>query len=329
MKTIAQATRNWVLETATAWDRFWFTPTAPHTLAAIRILAGAMLFYTHLVWSLDLAEFFGPRSWISLDVVRAVNRDSYAWSYLWYIESPIWLWLVHCAALVVFALLTVGLFTRWTSILSAVITLSYCHRLPGVLFGLDQVNALLAMYLAVGPCGAVYSIDYWRAARRGGQGGVIRNSVGATVATRLIQLHMCIIYLFGGIGKMRGEMWWDGSALWYAIANYEYQSLDLTWLVRFPWLIAVLTHITVFWETFYAFLVWPRQTRPIVLGLAVLIHGGIALFLGMPTFGIAMIIGNLAFVSSETMASWVSAIADRWPRILEKPLLDSLASSRK
>ena len=43
-----------------AWDRFWFTPAAPQSLALIRILAGAMLFYTHLVWSLDLVAFLGP-----------------------------------------------------------------------------------------------------------------------------------------------------------------------------------------------------------------------------------------------------------------------------
>jgi hypothetical protein len=55
-----------------------------------------------------------------------------------------------------------------------------------------------------------------------------------------------------------------------------------------------------FWETFYCFLVWPRLTRPIALGMAVLIHGGIALFMGMVTFGVAMIFANLAFVPPET-----------------------------
>jgi hypothetical protein len=54
------------------------------------------------------------------------------------------------------------------------------------------------------------------------------------------------------------------------------------------------------WETFYCALVWPRLTRPVCLALAVLVHGGIALFLGMITFGLAMIIGNLAFVSPQT-----------------------------
>jgi hypothetical protein len=296
MNASTRASAGWISAWWLAWDQFWFTPAAPHTLCAIRILAGAMLFYTHFIWSLDLTAFLGPDSWMSAAAVRELSRDSYAWSYLWYVESPALLWALHLAALGVFALLTLGLFTRVVSVLAAVITLAYCHRLPGALFGLHQVNAMLAMYLAVGPAGATYSLDRWRAARGAGQGTAVGDSTSANIAIRLIQLHLCIIYLFGGIGKMRGELWWDGSAVWFAVANYEYQSWDMTWLIHYPWLVALLTHVTVFWETFYAFLVWPRSSRPIALAIAVFVHGGIALFLGMPTFGLAMLIANLAFV---------------------------------
>jgi hypothetical protein len=117
---------------------------------------------------------------------------------------------------------------------------------------------------------------------------------------------MCIIYLFGGVGKMKGFEWWEGSAVWYSVSNLEYQSLDMTWMVHAPWLGALLTHITVFWETFYCALVWPRLTRPIVLAIAVGVHGGIALFLGMITFGLAMLIGNFAFVSPRVVDAVVA-----------------------
>ena len=191
----------------------------------------------------------------------------------------------------------VGLWTRVVSILAWIITVAYCHRLTGALFGLDQVNVMLAMYLMIGPSGAAYSVDRWLARRKTPNLGPPPALVSANLAIRLIQLHMCIIYLFGGIGKMRGLAWWLGDAFWFSIANYGYQSWDLTWLAASPMLIALITHVTVFWETFYCVLVWPRITRPLMLGLAVVVHGGIALALGMPTFGTAMLIGNLAFVS--------------------------------
>ena len=308
MNSIFRPVIDWLHEVGGAWDRFWFTPAAPHTLCLIRVLAGWMLFYTHLVWTKDLMSFLGPNAWVSPEAARQINAGTTAWSYLWYIESPGLLWAAHILALVVLAMLVVGFRTRTVSVLAWLISVAYCHRLTGALFGLDQVNTMLAMYLMVGPSGSVYSVDRWLARRRAG--GALpppEPRVGANVAIRLIQLHMCIIYLFGGIGKMRGETWWDGLAMWLAAANWEYQSLDLTWIGAMPLLFAFLTHVTVFWETFYCVLIWPRLTRPIMLTLAVCVHGGIAIFLGMITFGTAMLIGNLAFVSPRT----VERVVDR------------------
>jgi vitamin K-dependent gamma-carboxylase-like protein len=266
------------------------------------------------VWTIDLEAFLGPHSWLTSATVYGMNRgptgQNFAFSYLYWIDSPQVLWALHMGALAVFAMLTAGLFTRVTSVLACIITLSYCHRLTGTLFGLDQINAFIATYLMFGDSGGVWSMDRWLATRRGGERAV-RGTIGTNIAIRLLQLHMCVIYLFGGIGKMRGEMWWDGSALWFAFASLEYQSLDMTWMVKHRWLLALLTHITVFWETFYCFFVWPKLTRPVCLALAVMVHLGIAICLGMKTFGLAMIIGNMAFVYPETIRGIVTRLARR------------------
>jgi hypothetical protein len=295
---VSNAVRAWGADVLSAWNRFWFQAADPATLGLIRILAGAMLFYTHLVWSLDFAAFLGPDSWLPASSVRLAQENTYSWSYLWWIEgSPLLLWTAHLAALVVFALLTVGLFTRVTSILALIITLAYIQRLPGALFGLDQVNSMLALYLAIGPSGDAYSLDRWLRARRSGEMLPIRYSWTANLSIRLIQIHMCIVYLFAGMAKLTGPAWWDGTALWMAFGNMEYQSMDMTWLASYPILINVMTHVTVAWELSYCALVWPRLTRPIVILLAIPLHMGIAICLGMVTFGLAMLIGNLAFVS--------------------------------
>ena len=315
MNAAAASVRDWSREAWDAWNHFWFTPAQPHTLALIRILGGGMLFYTHLAWTLQLGDFLGPDSWVSREVSRNLHQDTYALSYWWLVDSPAAVWTLHLAALVVFAMLTVGLYTRVVAVLAWLMAVAYCHRLVGAMFGLDTTNTMIAMYLMLGPAGAVWSVDQWRAKRRAEAAGKkapdVQPSVATNVAIRLLQLHLCIVYLFGGIGKMRGELWWDGSALWYALANYEYPSLPMTWMIHAPWLIALLSAVTLFWETFYCFLVWPRLTRPIALGLAVVIHGGIAAFLGMITFGLAMIFANLAFISPETTKAVVEWLTGR------------------
>jgi hypothetical protein len=204
---------------------------------------------------------------------------------------------VHIAALAVFALFTLGLWSRVTSVLAYLITVSYLNRTPGAWFGLDNINVMLAMYLMIGPSGAAYSLDRWLARRRaGGLLPIAAPSITANIATRLIQLHMCVIYLAAGTGKLLGPAWWNGQALWLSFANLEYQSMDMTWLADYPVMVNVMTHVTIFWEISFCFLVWHRLLRPLVLTVSVPLHMGIALCMGMVTFGLVMLIGCLSFV---------------------------------
>ena len=159
------------------------------------------------------------------------------------------------------------------------------------------------MYLAVGPSGDAFSLDRWLAGRRAGGPLPVRRTWTANLAIRLIQVHMCVIYMFAGMAKLTGPAWWDGTAMWMAFGNMEYQSLDMTWMAEWPRLMNLMTHVTIFWELFYAALVWPRLTRPVVLLLAIPLHLGIGICLGMMTFGLAMLFGNLAFVPSD----WIRA----------------------
>jgi len=309
----------WAATWVTAWDRFWFTPQRPHTLALIRIATGCMLLYSQAVLALRLDDFLGPSAWVDNDTIAALHRGEFgpavaSRSYLWRIDSPALLWTHHLLTMLASACMAVGLLTRITAPLAWFLQLMLVHRMTGTLFGLDQITTMLAMYLMLAPCGAVFSIDA-RIRKRLGD-AVDDNkwlnrlfpddssSVIAGIATRLAQVHLCVIYLFGGLWKARGTTWWDGTAMWFAAANLEYQSGNLTWLGRFPGIFSLLTHLTVFWEVFYCALVWPKLTRPIILAIAVAVHGGIAMFLGMVTFGSMMIVANAIFIPAALIATW-------------------------
>lgn len=285
------------------WDRFWFTATSPETLAVIRIACGIMIAYIHLIWTSLLLNFMGPNAWVNNQTVQQLHRSDWGWSWLFYIESPVLLYLHQVLAILSGLLIAVGLGTRIVIPLGWWLTLMVCHRMTGALFGLDQVVMMLSMYLMWSHCGSRWSFDSLLSNRFGNSWLLPSASpaVANKVTTRLIQLHLCVIYLFGGLSKMRGEMWLDGSAMWFSIVNYEYQSLDVTWLGNYPFLIGLLSAMTIFWETFYCALIWPRLTRPCVLAMALLVHGGICVALGMWTFGTMMIVANLAFVAPETV----------------------------
>ncbi len=309
--TVIGAARRWAVAWLDAWDQFWFTPRLPHTLGLLRIAVGAMLLYSHLVLASDLTSFLGENAWVSNETARQLHDGTFgiadaARSYLWHLQSPAAIWTHHLVTILITGCFAVGFLTRLTAPAAWFLQLMYLHRLTGALFGLDQIVTYCAMYLMLAPCGSCFSLDAWIRTRFQDriEGSRFRSwmfplalpSVAANIATRLLQLHLCVIYLFGGLSKARGQTWWDGTAMWYAIGNYEYQSLDTTWLVRYPRIFTAMTHLTLFWEVFYCALVWPRLTRPLAIGLAVVVHAGIATFLGMITFGTMMIAANMIFV---------------------------------
>jgi hypothetical protein len=310
-------TRGYVSETWQAWNKFWFQSVDPATLCLLRLLAGTLIFYTHLVWSLDLQAFLGPEGWLPVEYVRQVQGNQWSVQSIFFYIKPVWLlWTVHIIALLVFFCFMIGLFSRTMAVLAFLFAVSYAHRVsPGAFFGLDKANCMLALYIMLGPCGARYSIDSLRRSRRGITTPVAP-STAANLAIRLLQVHLCIIYFFTGMAKVIGETWPAGTAVWWAVAIPEYRSIDMTWLANWPVLVALATHATVFWELSYWALVWNRFTRPLVLWMAFFVHGGIALVMGMITFGVGMIIANLAFLRPQTVHRWFDPIAGRFARLL-------------
>ena len=84
------------------------------------------------------------------------------------------------------------------------VVISFVNRVPEALFGLDKINAILTLYLAIGPSGSALSLDRWLARAATRERRALRNQRRANFALRLIQVHMCIIYFFAGISKFQG-----------------------------------------------------------------------------------------------------------------------------
>ena len=297
--------RDWFrsLFTATTdgWNRFWFTPSHPATLSVIRIATGTLLFYSHMVWALNSSSFFGGTSWLNGPATDVLRGDGYGFSLLTLIDGqPAAMFTVHALALIASLYLAIGCFSRIAALATFALTISFANRNPGALYGFDQILGFLTLYLSVNPGHGWLSVDAWRARRRNQQGSRL-SALGpqptVTIATRLIQLHLCLLYFVAGISKLKGATWWSGVAFWGALGNQEYQTVDLTALVHWPVIINLLTHVTLAWEISYPFVVWNRWLRPFTLAMAVVVHAGIGICFGMLTFGMIMIASNVAFVS--------------------------------
>jgi uncharacterized membrane protein YphA (DoxX/SURF4 family) len=265
----------------------------------VRIATGLILTWSCAVWLLDVDALFGTRGWLAPTEVWRMNDQPWQWSWYFAASSPTMLRVLAGVTLAAAVLLTIGLATPLAALVAFVGLVSAANRAPLNVFGLDDTLGMLLVPLLIGPSGACLSVDRLLAGAGRGGAGEAAPSVAANIALRLLQVHLCVVYFFSGAGKMLGASWWEGTALWGAVANDRYRTLDLRWLAHHPLVVNALTLGTLFWEVAYPALVWPRLTRRLFLAMAVAVHLGIGLAMGMMEFGLAMISANLAFVPAD------------------------------
>lgn len=339
VKELRNAVGGFFQAVGSAWNQFFFTPADPTALGLIRIIVGILLLWSMGVYGLELADFFGSHGWQSsqdvLEIYQQITstQGSQArWSF-WLYVSDAWIRPVWVACMVVLGLFTLGLWSRLTAVLAWVIVVSTVRRAEVSTFGFDQIVSSWALYLAVtGASGQAVSVDRFLArlrlaraelSRRRHDGrwpvppGAPRATISANLGLRLIQLHLALIYLSAGLSKLQGVRWWDGSAIWGLLACPEFNGVDLTWLAAYPWALNLMTHGTVLLETTYPVLIWVKPVRPVLLAAIVALHVGIGISApGLTVFSIAMLAGNLAFVSGAWLRSLVTGDVQPAGRVL-------------
>jgi hypothetical protein len=153
-----------------------------------------------------------------------------------------------------------------------------------MVYGVDYVHTIMLFLCIIFPVGRGWSVDalLFR-----------RERPNITPYIRLVQLHLCVIYLVGGIGKAMGENWWNGESIWKSMHRPFTSNTHLPWMADYPIVPIVLGIGVVLLELLYPFMIWWRRTRMYWLAGIILMHLGIAIFLGLPLFSASMIVLDL------------------------------------
>jgi hypothetical protein len=269
---------------------------------------------------------------------RDLHTQGYHAFSIWYhVTDPRWMMVVHVAILVIVFLFMIGFCTRITSVLTWLGVLSYTQRAPTTLFGMDTMMNLLLIYLMIGPSGAAFSVDSmiarywgtWRALRARRPAPISFRpapSISANVALRCMQFNLCLIYFAAGVSKLRGDAWWSGTAIWGTIANPEFSPIHYSWFLGFlrflashRWLwelsMTIGATFTFSVELGFPFLIWLRPWRWVMLCMALGLHTGIALFMGLNTFSLMMVGLLMSFLPPEAV-QWLVQLPSRGARHL-------------
>lgn len=294
---------NLISHYAAAWCRYATGPIDTFMLGPIRAGLGLLCLWSWINLGLDLNDWMGPDGWLPLEQSIAFRKSNLAWSWsLWDYVPQAGVLPVYLLGLVAITLWTLGAKCRITGPIVWILFHSTVRRLPIMLFGFDSVMGAFLLYFAItGTGGESVSIDRLLA-RRSGKEPSPSAQIRGTVALRLLQLQMCLIYGAAGLAKLLGEPWWTGSAAYFLVANTEFRGVSLLEsLGESHSLTAICTFFPLWTEILYPVLIWPKMLRPLVLVLTVGMHLAIATTLGLWEFSLAMIAVNLAFVDG----AWV------------------------
>ena len=192
-----------------------------------------------------------------------------------------------CLLCIGFCLL-LGLFCRAAAIIAWFLHLCAAESGALLAYGADNFMTMALFYLMLSPLPDRYALDcrlvktkptdprllgFWR---------------------RVLQVHLCFVYFFGGLAKLLGSGWWNGSNLWRSLIRPPFNLFSPDILVRFKYALPVLGISICLIEIGYPLFIWLKKTRFPWLTCILAMHAAIGLAMGMYLFALVMIVLNLA-----------------------------------
>lgn len=220
---------------------------------------------------------FIPRlGWVISVLSKAGMSESAALALIWW------------SLLALGGLLLFGLFCRPAAVATWFLQLA-CAKSGGLLsYGADNLATIGLFYLMIAPLPDPWSIDRILLHRNTSDPRLLG------FHRRALQLHLCLIYFFGGLTKCLGSGWWNGTNIWRSLTIPPFNVLPIHGVASLGFLLPFAGIAICLLELTYPFLVWWRPLRKAVLFAICAMHLGIAMMMGMVLFGTIMIILNLA-----------------------------------
>ncbi|WP_166356040.1 HTTM domain-containing protein [Phytoactinopolyspora limicola] len=317
---------------------------ATYGLAMMRILFGltalgflaANWLNRHYLWG-DAARWLEP-----ID-----DNGGFSWPFTFFrggssqLELDLKLGLVA----VLLVLLVLGWRTRILAPIILILWVSLIEAQPIYGDQSDNIFRILFFYMCFADTSGRWSLDARRRARRvvGQTDGPIRVQISPQLRTNTtlaavvfhnfavvaIAVQVCIIYLASGLYKVQGELWQDGTAVYYPMQVGQYAPWPaLNELLSSSALgVMVVTYFSVFIQIFFPLMLLRRTSRIVALVGVTAMHLGIAVVMGLPFFSLFILAGDMIFIRDVTWRKIGERVLRTWDRAAIR-FFDAIAVKR-
>ncbi|MFA9477660.1 HTTM domain-containing protein [Phycisphaerales bacterium AB-hyl4] len=304
----------WLTQPLAEWREWWFQPVPLMRLALVRIVFVAchlIFFFPSLARQQRLVShnesFIDPQVLIAM-IVAIVPESMFRT-----VEMITFIWIITLLAGVA---ALVGLFTRASLfVLAAGTATLVAHGFSyGVQHHPEALFTIALFVMAFSPCGAVLSVDAWRAARRRADG--VPADLGAQQRRQMssnalwpllcIQCLLALAYLNAGVCKiyMGGLQWFDGYTMQMHLLQdaIRWDRPMGLWVAQQWWLALVISFFAVGFEVAFPLVLFWRRLVPWFLVMGLGMHIGIFALQAAPFWQFMVL--YMAFLPVERVWDW-------------------------
>lgn len=279
------------------WNRFWFKPIDLFPAAVFRITFAVVIFLQYALRQFNVLEYYSDRGVVPLAESTELLNEIYRPLFFWFPASDFSIIALHSVFLGLIVLLGLGFYSRVVAVLALMIQVLFLYRNFSVAYGADIITCYWLFSLCFIESDQELSLR--KKLKLPSFAPKFADLSLSTVGVRLIQIQLCVIYGYTGLEKLKGSVWWEGTAIWSVMSNQQLSTIDLSFLQNFPLLVVAMTYSTLIFEIYFPFAVWNSKTRGWWLSIGFMFHIGIAITMGLIFFSGVMMAAYLVFINGD------------------------------
>ncbi|MEB2300321.1 HTTM domain-containing protein [Lysinibacillus xylanilyticus] len=289
------------MKTLTKFTSFLSKPYITIGASLVRIGFGLLLIYFYVIHYSQRDYLWGPNGLIDFNEFIEILNNSNSFSLYALSNSELYFDIIFHIGIIAALLFTLGYKGRFISIVNFILVFSIHERNHMILDGGDNITRILLFYLIFAQTTKHFSIDSYLAKKRNksSESSFYSNALhNVAVLASITQL--CVLYLNSAYYKVMGEVWQNGTAIYYILQVEEFSHPFFRSIISSSdFLIVVGTYGTLLVQMAFPFLLFNKKTKYIGLILVVGMHLGIAIVMGLYTFSATMLVIDLLLISNE------------------------------
>ena len=282
------------------WIDFWFNTTNVQikSVSFFRMLLGTLLFVFYFLRFLNFDAYYGEQGFLPIDQLKNydLNFNYYILDYVQLLHAEVLFYILHIVFLILLGALACGVLPRWATLLTFLLHVLFLHRNPLINYGADYYATYFLFYLSFIQHSQFFSL----------KPKILKLDVFSSVGFRFLQIQLVVAYAYAGFEKLKGQSWWEGKAVWNSVINPQISTFDFSWMSHIPFVVAVLSFMTIIYEVYAPVAFFSSKARRIWVFMGVGFHIGILLTLNIPFFALIMMIALLIFVKDEELERLLS-----------------------